>query len=107
VTHLPDKPIEISSDSFAAKVSTRSLAIGGSVGGLLALIVAAVVIALLVGKRRPSDGVSGDDSDMDNGIVETMTTFRVNEEYVSQEGFSGEGQRDAVGGGARNIPDEN
>jgi hypothetical protein len=35
-----------------------------------------------------------------------MTTFRVNEEYVSQEGFSGEGQRDAVAGEARNIPDE-
>jgi hypothetical protein len=71
-------------------------------------MVAAVVIALLVGKRRPSDSVDGDDSEseVDNGIVETMTAFRVNEEYVSQEGFSGEGQRDAVGGEAHNIPDE-
>jgi hypothetical protein len=43
---------------------------------------------------------------VENGIVETMTTFKVNENYVSQEGFSGEGQGDAVGGEARNIPDE-
>jgi hypothetical protein len=65
------------------------------------LIVAGVVVALLVGKRRPSDRVDGDDSDVDDGVVETMTTFKVNEDYVSQEGFSG-----AVDGGARNIPDE-
>jgi hypothetical protein len=77
------------------------------VGGLvLVLIVAAVVTALLIGKRQPSDRVDGDESEVDNGIVETMTTFRVNEDYVSQEGFSGDGQRDAVGGEARNIPDE-
>jgi hypothetical protein len=73
---------------------------------LLGLVVAAVVIALLVGKRRPSDRVDDDDSEVDNGIVETMTTFKVNESYVSQEGFSGEGQGDAVDGEARNISDE-
>jgi hypothetical protein len=99
--------LEISSDGLAGKVGTASAAIGGGVGGLLlGLIVAAVAITLFVGKRRTSDRVDGDDSEVDSGTGETMTTFTVNEEYLRQEGFSAEGQRNAVGGEARNIPDE-
>jgi hypothetical protein len=100
--------MEISSDGLAAKVGPTTSAIGGSLGGLLllALIVSAVAIALLVRKKRASERVDGDNSELDNGIVETMTTFGINENYVSQEGFSGEGHCDAVGGEAHNIPDE-
>jgi hypothetical protein len=49
------------------------------------LTIAEVVIALLVGKRRPSDRIDRDDSEADNGNVETMTTFNVNENYVPRK----------------------
>jgi hypothetical protein len=74
---------------------------------LLAAIVVAIVLILVLRKRRGSEAPDGEDSDEHvEGVAETMGTFALNDHYVSQEAPSDGGRRDVVVAAPGTVPDE-
>jgi hypothetical protein len=82
---------DVASERFAGKVGSTALSIWGTIGGLVIAAIAGVTfIIVLSRKKRTNEAVDQEDSDMRIDIVETMTSFRGSDHYVSQDGFSGD-----------------
>jgi hypothetical protein len=71
-------------------------------GGLLLVgIVAAIVLILVLRKRRESEAIDESGSDDVHDMVEAASTFSMDDQYLSQEAPS-----DVVVALAKTVPDE-
>jgi hypothetical protein len=104
-TETQARAIAILSEGSDAKAGTTTATVGGTTGGiLLAIIIAAIILFLVlrIRKRRASEAVENTDSDEPIGdFIETLATFKVQDNYITQEGLSDNATRVTVA-----IPDE-
>jgi hypothetical protein len=91
-------------EGSAARVAAVTTTVGGALGGLLLVgIVAAIALILVLRARRENEAVDDESgSDDVQGMAETMDTFRLDDDYLSQEAPSA-----VVVGLANTVPDEN
>jgi hypothetical protein len=89
--------LAIASPGLMADAGTVSVTVGGTIGGLLlAVVIAGIVIIIVFLRRRERDAVGHGEEDYFDpkvDMIDGTAPLGSSNRYVSQEGFSGDGER--------------